>query len=258
MLRLKERISLIGVKTEHNNQYIKLLEKHGYQVDSLEVISNPKPRRTFAREMVKLIILDLSQCVNFNYQWPCNSNRHIPVVALMDNSIKLENRENLYHKGIIDFLLPPFIAHELLNKVQMIIHYTQCVCMFKPDSANFFTTSNQSHGSSKVKQQDKLLVHETCQFLQKRLDRKLSLDDIAISMGTNRSKLAFLYKAVIGVSVFEWLREQRLLKAKELLLQTDLSIQEIGFEVGFENSANFSTAYKKYFNVNPRHQRQLK
>ncbi len=38
MTKLKERISLIGVKTKQNSQYVQLLESNGYQVDSLTLI----------------------------------------------------------------------------------------------------------------------------------------------------------------------------------------------------------------------------
>ncbi len=198
----------------------------------------------------------MRQCINFNFSLPFSNGSHVPIIALMNNGFAYENRADLYTKGITDFLSPPLIAHELLSKVKLLLHDTQCVCLFKPDF-HFFSEQALQHQGSSITQKDKQLVHETCQFLQQRLDKKLNLDEIAISMGTNRSKLALLYKAVVGVSVFEWLREQRLLKAKKLLLNSELTIQEIGFEVGFENSANFSTAYKKYFHISPRFQRKL-
>ena len=104
---------------------------------------------------------------------------------------------------------------------------------------------------------DNLLVQNTCQYMKKNIYSKLMLDDIAIFMGSNRSKLAATFKQVLGVGVFEWLRKQRMLKAKALLIHSELSIQEIGFEVGYENSANFSSAYKKQFGISPRQQRNL-
>lgn len=104
---------------------------------------------------------------------------------------------------------------------------------------------------------DNALVQKTCLYIQKNLSNKLNLDDLAIEMGSNRSKLAAIFKDILGVGVFERIREYRMLKAKFLLLESQLSIQEIGFEVGYENSANFSTAFKKHFNVSPRQQRKL-
>lgn len=107
------------------------------------------------------------------------------------------------------------------------------------------------------KNKDNTLVHDTCLYLKQNIYSKLILDDIAQFMGSNRSKLAATFKRVLGVGVFEWLRKQRMLKAKSLLIHSDLSIQEIGFEVGYESSCNFSSAYKKQFNLSPRQQRNL-
>jgi AraC-like DNA-binding protein len=104
---------------------------------------------------------------------------------------------------------------------------------------------------------DNLLVQNTCLHIQKNLNSKLMLDDIATKVGSNRSKLAASFKQILGVGVFEWTREHRMLKAKSLLIESNLSIQEIGFEVGYENCANFSTAFKKYFKISPRQQRKL-
>jgi AraC-like DNA-binding protein len=104
---------------------------------------------------------------------------------------------------------------------------------------------------------DALLVQNTCRYLTQNLYSKLRLDDIAMFMGSNRSKLAATFKRVLGLGVFEWLRKQRMLKAKSLLMYSELSIQEVGFEVGYENSANFSSAYKKQFTISPRQQRNL-
>jgi AraC-like DNA-binding protein len=104
---------------------------------------------------------------------------------------------------------------------------------------------------------DDLLVQNTCRYLTQNLYNKLRLDDIAMFMGSNRSKLASTFKRVLGLGVFEWLRKQRMLKAKSLLIHSELSIQEVGFEVGYENSANFSSAYKKQFTISPRQQRNL-
>ncbi len=102
-----------------------------------------------------------------------------------------------------------------------------------------------------------MLIDKTCDYLQKNIHRKLSLNEIALLMGSNRSKLAASFKAVFGVGVFEWLRKERMFKAKSLLIHSELSVQEVGFEVGYENSSFFSTAYKKEFDLSPRQQRNL-
>lgn len=104
---------------------------------------------------------------------------------------------------------------------------------------------------------DEMLIQTTCRHLEKNIYSKFILDDIAAVVGSNRSKLAATFKRVLGMGVFEWLRNHRMLKAKSLLIYSGLSIQAIGFEVGYENSANFSSAYKKQFQISPRQQRVL-
>ena len=103
----------------------------------------------------------------------------------------------------------------------------------------------------------KLLVKNTCRYLIKNISEKHMLDGIALSMGTNRSKLAASFKSALGISVFEYLRKIRMEKAKSLLITSDIPIQQVSFEVGYENSANFSTAYKKHYQLSPREQRNL-
>ncbi len=117
--------------------------------------------------------------------------------------------------------------------------------------------SVESQAQRQVRNKQQKLVEETCCYLKNRLHEKNTLDGIANFMGTNRSKLAASFKKVTGKGVFEWLRERRMIKAKTLLLATDLSVQQIAFEVGFDNCANFSTAFKKYYEMSPRKQRSI-
>lgn len=116
---------------------------------------------------------------------------------------------------------------------------------------------NLTQAPNKIRSKDNILIQNTCKYLNKNIYHKLVLDDIASLMGSNRSKLAATFKRALGVGVFEWLRKQRMLKAKSLLEHSELSVQEIGFEVGYENSANFSSAYKKEFGISPRQQRNI-
>lgn len=113
----------------------------------------------------------------------------------------------------------------------------------------------ESQNERLVRKKQKKLVDQTCDYLKKRIHEKHLLDEVACSMGTNRSKLAASFKSVLGKGVFEWLRERRMAKAKALLLTSELSIQQIAFEVGFDNCANFSTAFKKQYSISPREQR---
>jgi len=253
----KDKIIMLGLQNSNTNQCIQVLEEDGYHVDSLFKVNKMKGKLSSSSYAARLMIVDMSQTLNINNEFYGKGGEQIPIIALVNTPSAFEQRENLYNQGVIDCILHPFTVHELLFKVKAILHYSQCVCLFKPYSPSFTKKKSLINGLP-IKQRDKLLVDQTCQYLQRHMDQKLNLDDIAIYMGANRSKLAATFKTVLGIGVFEWLREQRLLKAQSLILSSELNIQAIGFEVGYENSANFSTAYKKQFNISPRQQRLIK
>jgi two-component system response regulator YesN len=56
------------------------------------------------------------------------------------------------------------------------------------------------------------------------LDRKLSLNDLARFVKLSRSRLWHTFKTEMGVSVGQYLKAQRIQKARELLETTSLSV----------------------------------
>lgn len=95
-------------------------------------------------------------------------------------------------------------------------------------------------------------IYRVQHYLLEHLDAHHSLLELAHLAHTNRNKLNRLFQALFGMSVFDWLREQRLQKAAELLRTTSLQIQEIGRSVGYANQAHFTTQFKQRFQVPPR------
>jgi|GEM_PF-1916768 len=289
---MKNKIVILGLINESNRKCLEVLAHEGYQVDTLTLIDNNKQASqitssnhggginqglhsnqsveslkppltsnlstTSSCSAIKtvLVIVDTSQCIEVVDDFYDENAQKIPVLALIHNPLVYQHRESLYDKGVLDCILQPLIVHELLFKVRAVLHYSCCVCLLSNNENPYVNNAQAMHTTSPIKQSDQQLVTETCQYLLSHIDQKLNLDDVAITMGANRSKLSAIFKQVIGYGVFEWLREQRMLKARSLLMNSEMSIQAIGFEVGYENSANFSTVYKKYFDISPRQQRK--
>ena len=93
-------------------------------------------------------------------------------------------------------------------------------------------------------------------YLTERLNVSHTLRSISSALGTNRNTLCKEFKVETGTSVKQWLNEMRLQKAAHLLYSTNLSIIEISFEVGYQDPANFATAFKKYHKCTPRKYRK--
>ena len=83
-----------------------------------------------------------------------------------------------------------------------------------------------------------------------------TIGELARRVGVNSAKLMHSFKQLFGQTVFDFSQALRMEKAKTLLEKTDLSVTEIAFEVGYEYSSNFTTAFKRHFGITPKVSRQ--
>ncbi len=73
----------------------------------------------------------------------------------------------------------------------------------------------------------------------------LKVDDICRDFNISHSYLCRLFKER-GVSVKSLLTDARINEAKRLLKETDLMVAEVGYSVGFTDTAHFMKTFKKY------------
>ena len=59
-------------------------------------------------------------------------------------------------------------------------------------------------------------------------------------------------KAITGITTKEYILKLRLLKAKNLLMTTDLTVAEITYQCGMEDPGYFSTVFRKTVGVTPK------
>ena len=80
----------------------------------------------------------------------------------------------------------------------------------------------------------------------------LSLAGIAREIGCNATTLQRQFRALRGLSVFEYQRQRRLQQAREALERDGVSVSEAAWRAGYSSPANFATAFKRQFGVSPR------
>lgn len=88
--------------------------------------------------------------------------------------------------------------------------------------------------------------------VEKRLsDSELSVDDLAAAMNLSRVQLYRKVKAISGSSPIELLRTARLNRGYQLLIQTNKTVSEIAYEVGFTAPSYFTRCFKNEFGISP-------
>ena len=60
------------------------------------------------------------------------------------------------------------------------------------------------------------------------------------------------FKEAFGTTVFGYLRDRRLEKAQQLLLEQKMTVASVARAVGYDSPTSFTTAFKRKFGVGPK------
>lgn len=101
-------------------------------------------------------------------------------------------------------------------------------------------------------------VSRCIRMLEEQYAEDLSLETISAEIAVSKNYFCYLFKRETGVSVWNYLTNIRIRRAKELLLQTDMKSYEISFQVGYDNPGYFSKIFKKLEGMTPNEFREQK
>ncbi len=88
-------------------------------------------------------------------------------------------------------------------------------------------------------------------YIHRNIDQPLSLDFIAEEFSYSTRTLSRLFQNNLNTSFLQYVKLTRIIRAMELLLQTDLTISEITFRCGYNNLSSFSYVFHKTVNISP-------
>ncbi len=95
------------------------------------------------------------------------------------------------------------------------------------------------------------LVSQVKAFIESNYSRDLNITIMAEQVHLNPKYLSHIFKKVTGASISNYLTGVRLNRAKELLLDSHLSIKEIALEIGYTDTSYFDRVFKKMERVSP-------
>lgn len=99
---------------------------------------------------------------------------------------------------------------------------------------------------------------QAIQLMEAHTEEPLATEEIAKRVNLSRRHLERLFKRYLGSMPARYYLELRLKRAQQLLLSSNKSIIQIGLGCGFSSGPHFSSAYKSYFNLTPRDERNRK
>lgn len=101
-------------------------------------------------------------------------------------------------------------------------------------------------------------IIKALRYIDKHYTEHISLDDIAEVAHMSRFYFCRKFHSTTGATVLEYLNNVRLTKVHNLLLSTQMSIDEIAVITGFSSAVNLTRAFKKVYGNSPRDFRKEK
>lgn len=108
-----------------------------------------------------------------------------------------------------------------------------------------------SEASSTLSENEIIKINNAKEYLLKNYKKPITIQKLAKAVGTNEFTLKKGFKVIFGETVFSCISNLRMNKAKQLLLNNNLSISQVSEIIGYKNPQHFSTAFKKKFGYVP-------
>ena len=89
------------------------------------------------------------------------------------------------------------------------------------------------------------------EFINEHQTEELSLGQVAKAVNTSTFYFCKMFKKVTGINFTDYLSRVRIEKSKNLLLNPNLRVSEIAFEVGFQSLTHFNRVFKKIAGQSP-------
>ncbi|MCQ2973404.1 MAG: response regulator [Bacteroidales bacterium] len=228
---------------ELDNEYITTFCNNGEK--ALDEIFNSQPEAVITDLMMPgmdglALCKKIKQNINLN---------DIPVIVI---SAKTDDEANIssLQSGADAFITKPFNIDVLKQTIKNLIsirHQLKVNYKGGQSPENAFSTELQSRSDP-----DEKLMNKILKAIEKNLgNTEFSTETLALEVGLSRVHLYRKLKELTNQTGSEFIRNIRLKRASELILNKSFSVAQIADMVGFPNTAYFCTAFKNLYGTTP-------
>lgn len=94
-------------------------------------------------------------------------------------------------------------------------------------------------------------IKKAMDIMDNKYQEDINLDDVAKEIGISKYYLIRLYKKYFNITPYNYLIKNRINQSKYLLKTTNLNIEQISYQVGFNNTSQYIKMFKKYEDITP-------
>lgn len=113
---------------------------------------------------------------------------------------------------------------------------------------NFLSIRNQKG----LKEGNRQVIEDTLEYIRENLTSEMDLAFLANRASFSKIYFHKLFKASTGRTIHQYIEEQRIKKAINLMMSTDMTLSQVAYECGFSSQSYFCYAFKRNTGLTPR------
>ena len=171
---------------------------------------------------------------------------HIPIVVLSAVGKNSENKIKALESGASVFIDKPFDMDYLVQQVDNLIKNQN-------ELKEWYSKKYIAEPSKvTISSTDEDLLKKAMEHIEKNISNiDYNVEAFVSDMGIGRTLLYQKINDILGMSIKEFIMDIRLKRGAQLLDESDLTIAEISYSIGFNNPKHFSICFKKQFDLTP-------
>ena len=170
---------------------------------------------------------------------------HIPIIMLT-SSVDFNSKITGLEHGADVYLTKPFAPQEIRLQLRNLLE------MRRRLQEKYAFDPGKDFDQQREEEQLDPFLQKFIALIETHLsDADYSIPQISKALAMSRSQVFRKIKAITGQSPTDYIRNLRLHKGRELLLNTNLTISEVAYDVGFSSLSYFSRAFSDVYGIPP-------
>ncbi|MDO5725770.1 MAG: AraC family transcriptional regulator [Tissierellia bacterium] len=174
---------------------------------------------------------------------------------LEENSIDLSQKEKINYFSAVNTYFYYHLSKEKdldlkdiyennFSEISRGRNFIECILNYFAYDSNKLPTCNKD-------------IHKAIKYIEENLSGDLKLQILADYIHISKNYFCNLFKECTGLSFNTYVNKRRSEMAKNLLTQTEFSIENIAFKCGYNSTTHFCTTFKKFTGRTPVEYRKL-
>jgi len=231
--RASRNILVVDDEPDTLEMHARIVQAHSASNRVLKASNGKEALELLNREIVDLVLLDLQMPEMDGFEVieamrGMESTRKTPIIVVT-GKVLTETEMGRLNQGVAAVL-----AKGLFSIEETIGHIS--------------TALEQKR---RISEEAKRLVRLAMVFLHENYSEQISRRDIAKHVGITEDHLTFCFRQELGITPIVYLQRYRINQAKRLLKESNQSITEVAFNVGFSDSGYFSRIFRREVGMSP-------